>query len=168
MVAPVVWALLNDKFGLAIVLFAIAGASDGIDGFLAKHFHWQSRLGSILDPLADKLLLVASFATLTWLTLLPAWLLWLVLARDVLIVGGGVSYHYLFGRFTLLPVWSSKINTLLQILLVLLVIIQHYAGWDAAKLIDLGIGLVVFSVIISGLEYVFVWGRKAWQQHKNH
>lgn len=167
LVLPVVWALLSYQFGLAIVLFAIAGASDGVDGFLAKHYHWESRLGSILDPLADKLLLVASFATLTWLGLLPFWLLWLVLARDLLIVGGGLTYHYLFGQFSLLPLWSSKINTLLQILLVLVVIIQHYAQLNLHQLIDAGVWLVFSSVIISGAEYVIVWGRKAWQQRKN-
>ena len=79
-------------FFTALVLFAVAGFSDALDGFLAKHYHWESRLGSILDPLADKLLLVASFATLTWLGLIPYWLLWLVLGRDVLIVAGALAY----------------------------------------------------------------------------
>ena len=65
LVIPVIAALREHQFGLAMVLFAIAGISDALDGFLAKHYHWESRLGSILDPLADKLLLVASFATLT-------------------------------------------------------------------------------------------------------
>jgi len=168
LVIPVVWALLEDHFGLAMILFAIAGASDGLDGFLAKHYHWESRLGSILDPLADKLLLVASFASLVWLELLPTWLLWLVLGRDIVIVVGGLAYHYLLGQFTLLPLWSSKINTLFQILLVLGVIIEHYAGLAISFWIDIGIWLVVASVLISGMEYVIVWGRKAWQQHKKN
>ena len=96
LVIPVIAALMDHQFGLAMVLFAIAGISDALDGFLAKHYHWESRLGSILDPLADKLLLVASFATLTWLGFLPSWLLWLVLGRDIMIVFGVLSYHYLF------------------------------------------------------------------------
>ena len=168
MVIPVVWALLEDYFGLAMILFAVAGASDGLDGFLAKHYHWESRLGSILDPLADKLLLVASFASLVWLELLPASLLWLVLGRDIVIVVGGLAYHYLLGQFTLLPLWSSKTNTLFQILLVLGVIIGHYADLAIAFWIDIGTWLVVASVLISGMEYVIVWGRKAWQQHKKN
>ncbi len=168
LVIPVVLALLDDQFGLAMILFAIAGASDGLDGFLAKHYHWESRLGSILDPLADKLLLVASFASLVWLGLLPAWLLWLVLGRDIVIVAGGLAYHYLLGQYTLLPLWSSKANTLFQILLVLAVIIQHYAGLSIELWINIGIWLVVLSVLISGMEYIIVWGRKAWRQHKNN
>ncbi len=167
LVIPVVSALLNYQFGLAMVLFAIAGISDALDGFLAKHYHWESRLGSILDPLADKLLLVASFATLTWLGLIPHWLLWLVFGRDIMIVTGGVAYHYLFGKFKLLPLWSSKINTLLQILLVFTIIVQHYADLALHRWIEIGVSLVVLSVIISGAEYMIVWGRRAWQLHKN-
>lgn len=103
LVVPVILALLKADFVLALVLFAVAGFSDALDGFLAKHYHWQSRLGSILDPLADKLLLVVTFATLTWLGFLPSWLLWLVLGRDVLIVVGALTYHYVVGKFELLP-----------------------------------------------------------------
>ncbi len=166
MVAPVVWALGTEQFALALILFAVAGISDGLDGFLAKHYHWESRLGSILDPIADKLLLVASFATLTWLGALPVWLLWLVIARDLIIIGGGLAYHYKVGQFDLTPLWSSKINTTLQIALVLLVIVkqQWFEGLD--QLVTIGIWLVVASVINSGTEYVLVWGARAWRQIK--
>jgi cardiolipin synthase len=166
LVAPVVWALGTEQFALALILFAVAGISDGLDGFLAKHYHWESRLGSILDPIADKLLLVASFATLTWLGALPMWLLWLVIARDLIIIGGGLAYHYKVGQFDLTPLWSSKINTTLQIALVLLVIVQQqwFEGLD--QLVTIGIWLVVASVINSGTEYVLVWGARAWRQIK--
>lgn len=168
LVIPVVWALVDEHFALALILSAVAGISDGIDGFLAKHFHWQSRLGSILDPIADKLLLVASFATLAWMDLLPLWLLWLVLARDVIIVSGGLAYHYFIGEFELLPVWSSKLNTALQIILVLLVIISQQWFAELTLLISIGVWAVVVSVIFSGLEYILTWGNKAWKQKANH
>ena len=168
LVIPVIAALREHQFGLAMVLFAIAGISDALDGFLAKHYHWESRLGSILDPLADKLLLVASFATLTWLGFLPSWLLWLVLGRDIMIVFGVLSYHYLFGKVKVHPVWSSKINTLFQIVLVFAVIVQHYAGLAIQDWIVIGISLVVVSVFISGAEYILIWGSRAWQQHKSN
>lgn len=167
LVAPVVWTMLSGDFATALVLFAVAGFSDALDGFLAKHYHWESRVGSILDPLADKLLLVASFATLTWLGLLPSWLLWLVLGRDVLIVAGGLAYHFLVGKFELLPLWSSKINTLLQIVLVLLVIFQQSGLFDAEQSITIAIWLVVASIINSGSEYVIVWGLRAWKRTRN-
>lgn len=166
LVAPVVWALMTQQFSLALILFAVAGVSDGLDGFLAKHFHWESRLGSILDPIADKLLLVASFATLAWLGFLPLWLLWLVLARDIIIVLGGLAYHYCVGQFELIPLWSSKINTTLQITLVLLVMIQQQWFHGLENLVTIGIWLVVASVINSGTEYVLVWGARAWRQIK--
>ena len=63
LVTPVVWAMLNDRFALALLLFGVAGASDAIDGYLAKHYNWTSRMGAIMDPLADKLLLVCAFIT---------------------------------------------------------------------------------------------------------
>lgn len=164
LIAPVVWVLVTEQYTLALWLFAIAGISDGIDGFLAKHYHWESRLGSILDPIADKLLLVVSFATLTYMGLLPAWLLWVVLARDVIIVSGGLAYHYLLGQFELTPLWSSKINTALQILLVFAVIVQQQ-WWPALEpAITVGVWMVLTSIIISGTEYVLVWGIRAWQQ----
>ncbi|RKZ84817.1 MAG: CDP-alcohol phosphatidyltransferase family protein [Gammaproteobacteria bacterium] len=167
LVLPVVWALLTSQFSIALILFAVAGFSDALDGFLAKHYHWESRLGSIVDPLADKLLLVASFASLTWLNLIPVWLFWLVMGRDILIVTGGLAYHYLLGKFKLLPVWSSKINTALQIVLVLLVILQHQWFSELQQVVTIGIWLVVSSVLYSGTEYIVVWGTRAWQQQRN-
>lgn len=166
LVAPVVWAMLQFEFRLALLLFAIAGISDALDGFLAKHYLWQSRLGSILDPIADKLLLVASFATLSYLGLLPWWLFGLVIGRDLLIVAGALAYHQYFGAFELKPLWSSKINTLLQILLVLLVMVQAQWFPDLDEIKTIGIWLVVASVINSGSEYVLVWGISAWRQRK--
>ena len=158
--------MLTGHFMLALVIFAIAGLSDALDGFLAKHYHWESRLGSILDPIADKLLLVASFTTLAWLGLVPMWLLWLVIGRDLMIVLGGVAYHYVLGQFELLPLWSSKINTVMQILLVLLVMLQQLWIIEFQQLVIIGKWLVVASVVNSGTEYVLVWGLRAWQQMK--
>lgn len=158
--------MLNGQFGLALILFAVAGVSDALDGFLAKTYHWESRLGSILDPIADKLLLVASFTTLAWLGLLPMWLLWLVIGRDLVIVLGGLAYHYCVGKFELLPLWSSKINTFLQIALVLLVMLQQHWVGEFENLVTIGKWLVVASVVNSGTEYILVWGLRAWQQMK--
>ena len=86
---PVVWMLLEQRFDIALILFAIAGVSDGLDGFLAKHYGWQSRLGGLLDPMADKILLVSSYVSLALLGLIPVWLMLLVILRDLVIVTGG-------------------------------------------------------------------------------
>ncbi len=168
LVGPIVWCMLQQNFSTALFLVAIAGISDGVDGFLARHFHWQSRLGSILDPLADKLLLVAAFATLTYIQLLPLWLLLLIFGRDLLIVCGALAYHLKFGEYELSPLWSSKMNTVFQIALVLMVIVQQEWLPQAAAWSTTLVWLVVASVIISGSEYIVVWGASAWRQMKKN
>ncbi len=162
LVAPVAWALMVERFNLALVLFFVAGASDAVDGFLAKRFGWSSRLGALLDPLADKFLLVTCYAVLAWNELLPLWLLLLVLTRDLLIVGGAVAYSFRIRLLEANPTLISKLNTLLQILLVLLVIVHQATGWGQARWIDWLIYAVTISVIWSGLDYVVTWTRRAW------
>jgi cardiolipin synthase len=165
LVIPIVWALLTEQFSIAAFLFIVAGISDALDGFLAKRYQWESRLGSILDPVADKLLLLSSLLTLAWLGLMPGWLVWLAVCRDVMIVVGGIAYHHLIGRFSLMPLWSSKINTVSQIALVALIICQQlYPVFDAAVMSM--IWIVMASILISGSEYVLVWGIRAWQKIK--
>jgi len=166
LVPPVAWLILQGYFGEALLLFVVAGVSDGLDGFLAKHFGWTSRLGSILDPLADKLLLSVSFVTLAWLGHLPLWLAGLILLRDLVIVIGGVLYHNLVGRFSLEPTIVSKLNTALQIAVVTLMLVS-LAWLDIPPLaIDIAIWLLVLTVVISGGDYVWTWGRRALQDRR--
>src|SRR5690349_11831815 len=95
---PLAWLVLAREFDEALVVAMIAGASDALDGYLAKRYRWQSWLGGVLDPLADKLMLMAAFTALTIETAIPAWLFGLVVGRDLLIVGGALAYHHLIGR----------------------------------------------------------------------
>lgn len=162
LVVPIAWALLRQDFVLALALFFLAGVSDGLDGFLAKHNGWTSRLGALLDPLADKVLMVTCYAVLVWIKLLPPWLLVLVVARDVVIVAGAVVYNYRIRRLEAEPTLISKLNTLLQIALVLLVVIQQIVPHRVqADWIQLMIYAVTFSVVWSGLDYVVTWSRRA-------
>lgn len=161
LVAPIAWVLVQQHFKLALLLFFVAGFSDGLDGFLAKHYGWSSRLGAMLDPLADKALLVASYAALTWINLLPVWLLVLVVSRDVVIVAGAVVYNFRVERLEAQPTLISKLNTLLQILLVLLVIVQQVSPWLDAGWTHALIYAVTVSVVWSGLDYVITWSRRA-------
>lgn len=117
LVPAVVWLMAERRFDLAFWGFAIAGISDGIDGFIARHWNLRSRLGAFLDPLADKLLLVSSFVTLGLLGMLPDWLVILVVARDLLIVGGVLLGWVLGADAEPHPSLVSKANTLCQILL---------------------------------------------------
>jgi cardiolipin synthase len=161
LVGPVVWALLEGRFGLAMVLFLVAGASDGLDGYLAKRFDWRSRLGGILDPLADKFLLVSTFICLGWLGHLPVWLVGLVLLRDLVIVVGALVYHFRVARFQAEPTLISKLNTLMQIILALLVVFSLGVAELPAGLITGLVWTVTATTALSGLGYVVEWTRRA-------
>ena len=160
-VIPVVWLLFEREFGWALALFAAAGVSDGIDGFLAKHYGWQSRLGGILDPLADKTLLVSSFLVLGSLGLIPIWLVLAAVFRDLVIVAGALLYHFQVAEVEAAPTLASKLNTLLQILLVVLVIMDAGPLPLPDALISGLIWGCLATVVVSGTQYVWVWGRKA-------
>lgn len=161
LVVPIVWSLLDRRLELAIALFLVAGVSDAVDGFLAKQFGWVSRLGGILDALADKFLLVSTFLCLWWLGVFPGWLVLWVLARDVLIIGGGIVYNSWIEPFVPEPSRVSKLNTFLQIVLVALGVVHlgitPVAGW----LLHLLMGAVVLTVFFSGAGYVREWTRRA-------
>jgi cardiolipin synthase len=115
---PLLWALGTAQFALAFWLAVVAGLSDAIDGWLAKRYRWASHSGGLLDPLADKLLLGVCFAGLWWTRHLPTWLVALVLARDVVIVVGALAWWRTIGPLAAEPTKLSKLNTVLQVLLV--------------------------------------------------
>ena len=158
---PIIWLVLQGHYGEALVLFLIAGFSDGVDGFLAKRYGWISYLGGVLDPLADKLLLMGTILALGWQGELPVWLVSIVVLRDAVIVIMAISYHYLIESFKAEPLAISKLNTLLQILLVLAVLSSKGVTPLPEILMDLliyGTGLTTFW---SGCAYVWEWGRRA-------
>ena len=163
LVAPIVWLLLAGDFAAVLLIFFVAGFTDGLDGFLAKRFDWRSRLGGILDPLADKLLLVSSFVTLGYIGLAPVWLLLLVVARDLIIVSGATAYRLLIGDFQASPTRVSKANSALQLLYVLLAVADAGFGLPGRPLVDLiGYG-VMATTIVSGVDYMISWGLRAWR-----
>jgi cardiolipin synthase len=161
LVVPVALLLVEKKFDWALYLFVFAAVSDGLDGFLAKRFGWTSRLGSLLDPIADKLLLVTCYVLTGWLGLIPVWLVWLVMLRDVVIVVGATAYHYLFGPFMGEPTLISKINTVAQIVLVVLVIFDRGILQIPERLIEALVSLVVITTVSRGLSYILIWWQRA-------
>jgi cardiolipin synthase len=163
----VVVLLLKQQFASALVVFGIAGFSDALDGFLAKHYGWTSRLGGLLDPLADKLLLLGCFITLGWLGLIPWWLIVLVVVRDIVILTGAVVYNFLIEQLEAAPSPVSKLNTFTQILLVLAIMFAE--GIQAVP--DLWLDVLLYSVLVttvwSGIGYVWSWSRRAWQRRES-
>lgn len=161
LVGPVAYLLLEQRFAEALLLFFVAGVSDGLDGFLAKRFNWHSRLGSILDPLADKLLLVTSFICLVWVDIIPLWLMVLVFGRDLIIVLGAAAFHLFIGSYEMAPTWISKVNTALQIILVLALVLSNGLYPLPASLLTWMVYAVSLTTVLSGLDYVRTWGGKA-------
>jgi cardiolipin synthase len=124
LILPILVLFVRDEFGWALALFIIAGLSDGLDGYLAKTYGWQTRLGGFLDPAGDKLLVAWSFGTLAYLGHVPVWLAVIVIFRDVVIVAGSFMYHYLVRRLEGEPTRISKINTGLEFTFLIFVIVR--------------------------------------------
>jgi cardiolipin synthase len=156
---PVLVVLLHEgNYELALILFVAAGITDGLDGYIAKRFNCQSSLGAILDPVADKLLIGSAYIMLAILGDIPFWLLILVMFRDLVIVVGYLILVMMGNEVPMSPSYSSKVNTVIQISLMVSVLLEK-SGLDYIAPIS---GLLVFGVlvttIISGVQYVWVWG----------
>ena len=161
LIVPILWLFVNEQFGWALGLFLGAGLSDGIDGYLAKKYHWDTRLGAFLDPAGDKLLIAWSYGTLAFLGYIPVWLAFIVIFRDVVIVAGSFMYHYLVRRLEGEPTRISKLNTGLEFVFLVLVIWKAGYDWpDDITITVLGAAVLV-TVVISGYDYVSNWIRSA-------
>ncbi len=158
---PTVVCLQAGQYWSALMLVAVCAVSDGLDGWLAKRFNWTSHLGKILDPLADKMLLVSLFLTATWMNIFPWWLTAVVVARDVLIGSGAVVYRMWFGPLHGRPTILSKINTGMQLAVVLAAILGVATGLPTPEMV---IALALFTLlttIVSGLVYLGMFTRRA-------
>jgi len=161
LVVPVAWLLLREDFRSTLWLFAFAAATDGLDGFLAKRCGWTSELGKILDPLADKILLVGTYITLAVIGFVPVWLAATIVGRDVVITVGAILYNWLYGYPNGRPTAISKLNTLCQILFALLIVGAHAAGHVPALAVTILGALAFVTTCVSGLDYVITYAKKA-------
>ena len=170
LVLPTGWLLWHGDTLAALILIAVAGASDAVDGELARRFDWRTRFGAFADPAADKLLMFVVFVILTVQGHIPIWLLAIVVGRDVVIVGGAVAYRLLFGELTMSPTLISKVNTALQVIMLLLVVVaqlEFSMAADVMIVVDPGAFVVVaVSSLLSGSHYVFTWARRAVHEHR--
>jgi cardiolipin synthase len=159
MVPLIIMAMINGEMLVAFVLFVLAGVSDGLDGFIARHFNQKSELGAWLDPVADKFLLVSVFVMLGWLGVLPNWLVILAVSRDAMIIGAVVLSSLLDNPVEMRPLLVSKANTMVQIIL-LVIVLADLAG--LARL-DGIVGWMVYAVavltIASASAYLVTWLR---------
>ena len=154
---PLVWLMWHKEYKGALWVAVIAGASDGLDGFLAKRYHWQGWLGGILDPLADKLMMLGCYSVFVLQGVIPVWLYVMVVLRDIIIVAGASYYHFRIGKINqATPSLVSKVNTALQILLILVLLIS-LSGLLNLQLIHqpLMLAVAVFTAL-SGMHYVWL------------
>jgi cardiolipin synthase len=161
LVVPIAVLLYRGEFQLTLWLFAVAAFSDALDGFLAKRFGWTTELGKVLDPLADKLLLVTLFIMLTVTGHTPVWLTAVVVGRDVVIALGSLAFRMFFGPLQGRPTGISKFNTAAQLGYVLAVVASAGLGWPS-QTFTLVLGAVVFvTTVVSGIDYVLTYVRRA-------
>ena len=164
LVIPIVRSLWQEQFLLSLLLIIIAGLSDILDGYLAKKNNWRSYVGAVLDPAADKILLVSLFLTLQSMGLIPLWLTLTVIARDLMIVFGLSLYRYFVGVPQPKPTRISKFNTLLQLAFIILVILAQGMQFPFAILSMVCGSLVFVTSILSGLDYWIIWSIEAKQK----
>jgi len=161
LVVPIAICLARRQIAATLLLFAVAAVSDAADGYLARRFGWQSELGGLLDPIADKLLLATVFITLSFLKLVPLWLMAAAVARDAIIVLGAAAYRFFIGPLTANPSIIGKFNTLCQAAFIFAVVGRaQFSMLPAWVTVWLG-ALVFASVVVSGIDYVLVYGRRA-------
>jgi cardiolipin synthase len=161
LVYPVAAWILQGRHGEVLALFALAAFTDALDGFLAKRFGWTSELGKVLDPLADKLLLVSVFVCLSVTGLVPWWLTAVVILRDLVILFGALTFKRLFGPLQGAPTVASKVNTLCQIVFCLAVVATAAFGWPGAAAVSALGALVLLTTSVSGIDYTLIYSRRA-------
>jgi len=158
----VVWAIYSGAMWVAFVLFLAAGVSDAVDGFLAKRFGMASELGAYLDPLADKALIVSIYVTLGIKTIIPGWLVILVVSRDIMIVGAVVLSRLIGSPIKVKPLLISKLNTAVQIVFACVVLGSLGFNIRADKVTMVLMILVAALTLLSVAAYV-----RAWIRHMN-
>lgn len=159
---PVIGALLVDqRYTEGFWMLLASALSDLVDGQIARRFNARTRFGAIADPVADKLTMLTVTLALAWQGLLPVWLATAIVLRDVVIVGGAVAYQRLFGHVEMAPTWLSKLNTVLEFIMLAAVIADAAALLDDRSMLPVLFAAVFASVVASGVQYVWIWGRRA-------
>ena len=164
-VAPVaVWLIGEGMLAVAFWLFAGAAITDAADGAIAKMLNACTRIGSYLDPLADKSLLVGVYVAMACTGYLPQWVVILVALRDCLIVGGAIFYELVIGNVSMQPLLISKLNTLSQIFLAGMVLGGYGLGMDVEPMLDPMLEVVSVTAVLSAAAYSWTWGRAAFHE----
>lgn len=155
-----VWLLIDHQYERALLLLLLMGLSDALDGFLARCYGWKTTLGSYLDPIADKVMLLVVYVAFAFLGWVPWWLTAVVVARDAILMTGAVYYHCSTSQLKMEPSSISKINTFVQIILAITLVYQQVTQLHPF-ILNMLMTLVVYTTIISGYQYVTQWYARA-------
>jgi len=161
----IVYFILENHPLQALVLMAVAGITDMADGAIAKHFNMRTTVGSYLDPMADKLLLVSTIVSLFYIDEVPLFVFLAVVFRDVIIVSGAAAYEVVTRRLQMQPTFLSKITTTVQIFYVLLALL-HMAYGFSDVLMSSAMWLTFVVTVASGVQYMVLWTYKAVRQEE--
>jgi cardiolipin synthase (CMP-forming) len=157
LVPALIYCLLHDIFAAAILIFLAAGFSDALDGYLARRLRQLTHLGALLDPLADKLLIVSSVLILAFLAQLPWWLALIILSRDMLILAAATISYFTSGKSVMQPSILSKINTFVQLTLIFFVLANAAGFPSATTFLNLLFYLALTTTLLSGGHYAVHW-----------
>lgn len=160
LVLPLAYLILEQEFYYALLVGAIAGFTDMLDGFAARRLQAFSRLGAALDPIADKLMINLTLLCLAKVELVPWFLALVVVIRDIVIVAGALAYHYLIGPFDFAARLLSKLNMLISVTFCVLVLSAQLTPFTDELLAWAGMAVILIS-LASGIDYVVAWSRKA-------
>ena len=153
----IIWLIVSDQPVLAFWAFVLAGVSDGVDGFLARHLNMRSALGTYLDPLADKALLVSIYVTFSVVAEIPVWVTIMVVSRDVFIIGAVILAGMLGNPVEMRPYFISKVNTAAQIILASIVLADLAFAIDLSSLREIMVISVGILTVASALLYALGW-----------
>jgi cardiolipin synthase len=163
---PLGWLILREQYTWALATGVLAGLSDALDGFAARRLDALSRLGAMLDPIADKVLITVTFVCLAAVELAPWYLAVAVIARDLVIVIGAACYYHFIGPFEFAASGLSKSNMVIQISYCVLVLLSQVVANIPPELILFGSAVVLFLAAASGVDYVMSWTIKALELRK--
>lgn len=146
--------LVYGRFDEALIVLLVAGLTDALDGAIARMKNQYTRLGAVLDPLADKMLLISGFVTLSLIHLVPSWVTILVVSRDVILMLGTAVAHFTDSRVDITPTFLGKGTTFLQLSYVVMVIFLTSRRIDLSVMLPLLFGMIAFT-LLSGLHYLY-------------
>ncbi len=160
LVPAVIYLLIQSAYGYALAVFLLASVSDGVDGWIARHYHLQTKFGALMDPVADKLIILSCLLMLTWQGLIPLWLALFMLIRDVVIVFGAFAYRRVTGHVEITPTFMGKTHIFLEFSLLCLVLTHAAAIVTMTSWLPILFILVAATAVLSGVQYVWLWSRK--------